>query len=60
MNREWHEKHPLGKNRSVEERVRWHREHQKHCRCRPVPESLRILVDARPAVKPKTARSTKS
>lgn len=35
INKEWHEKHVMPKNPTFEERLEWHREHQKHCNCRP-------------------------
>ena len=40
MNAEWHKKHVLPKGASLEERIVWHREHQKRCACRPVPPKL--------------------
>ena len=40
MNAEWHKKRVLGKGASLEERVAWHREHQKRCACRPIPPRL--------------------
>ena len=43
-NRMWHEKNRMPKNPSLEERVKWHKEHIKNCACRPVPESLKKLV----------------
>ncbi len=35
INREWHLKNRRPKNASFEERVRWHREHNRNCGCRP-------------------------
>jgi hypothetical protein len=35
INKEWHMKHKMPKNASFEEKVKWHREHNKHCNCRP-------------------------
>jgi hypothetical protein len=35
INKEWHLKHPMPKNPSFEERLEWHREHQKNCSCHP-------------------------
>jgi uncharacterized protein YdhG (YjbR/CyaY superfamily) len=40
MNSEWHKKHALPKGASLEERIAWHREHQKRCACRPIPPKL--------------------
>lgn len=41
---EWHEKHKMPKSPSLEVRIIWHREHQRHCGCRPVPHSLRLYL----------------
>ena len=47
MNAEWHKKHVLPKRASLEERIAWHREHQKRCACRPVPATLeKQMVEA--------------
>ncbi len=40
INRTWYEKHRMPKNPSIEERLTWHKEHQKYCQCRPIPEKL--------------------
>jgi hypothetical protein len=40
MNREWHAKNQMPPKASLDQRIRWHREHQKHCACREVPKSL--------------------
>ena len=40
INKAWHEAHRMPKNPSLEQRIVWHREHAKHCACRPVPEKL--------------------
>jgi hypothetical protein len=40
INKAWHEAHRMPKNPSLEERIAWHREHVKHCTCRPIPEKL--------------------
>src|SRR5947209_3225649 len=40
MNAEWHSENKLGTKASLQDRIVWHREHQKHCACRPIPESL--------------------
>jgi hypothetical protein len=33
INREWHLKNKMPKNATFEERVNWHREHNKNCTC---------------------------
>jgi len=35
INREWHLKNKMPKNASFEEKVKWHKEHNKECSCRP-------------------------
>lgn len=37
---EWHLKNKMPKNPTLEERIHWHKEHQKFCSCRPIPDSL--------------------
>ena len=50
MNAEWHAAHPMPEDPTVEQRIRWHRAHQKHCACRPIPPKLLALMQ-RPRVK---------
>ncbi len=33
INKEWHLKNKMPKNPTLEQRVEWHLEHLKHCRC---------------------------
>ncbi len=40
MNAEWHRRHIMPKNATLDERIAWHREHQKRCACRPIPPKL--------------------
>jgi len=40
LNKEWHLAHPMPKNPSFEQRVKWHLEHQKHCGCRKITGKL--------------------
>lgn len=40
VNAEWHGAHPMPKNPTLEQRLEWHLEHQKHCACRPIPAKL--------------------
>ena len=46
MNAEWHARHVMPKNAATEERIAWHREHQKHCGCRPIPAKLAATMRA--------------
>jgi hypothetical protein len=52
-NAEWHAKHPMPPRAALEDRVKWHAAHARHCGCRPVPASLAARVEA-------TARTPKS
>jgi len=47
LNAAWHQKHPMPKNPTVDERVAWHLAHARHCACRPIPEKLKREIDAR-------------
>ena len=44
MNQQWHEKNVMPKNPTLEQRVKWHREHLKHCSCRKPPKSIVELL----------------
>jgi uncharacterized protein YdhG (YjbR/CyaY superfamily) len=50
MNAEWHKKHVLPKGASFEERIVWHREHQKRCACRPIPPKVLDQMRRDPAI----------
>ena len=45
MNAEWHSKNKLRAKSSLQDRIVWHREHQEHCSCRPIPKSLLPYFD---------------
>jgi hypothetical protein len=40
VNKEWHLKHVMPKNPTVEQKIAWHVEHQKNCACREIPPKL--------------------
>ncbi len=44
LNATWHERHPMAKNPTTKQRLAWHRAHEKHCGCRPMPAKLRALL----------------
>jgi len=46
LNREWHLKNKMPKNATVEQRIRWHLEHQKNCSCRPISKKLAKEINA--------------
>ena len=50
MNSEWHQRHVLPKGASLEQRIAWHREHQKRCACRPLPPKIRDEMQRDPAI----------
>jgi hypothetical protein len=39
-NAEWHEKHPMLRNVSLDRRVQWHIQHAKACGCREMPQTI--------------------
>jgi hypothetical protein len=40
LSKAWHDKHPMPKNATLDQRIRWHRQHAKHCGCRPIPAEI--------------------
>ncbi len=60
MNAEWHKKHVLPKGASLEQRIAWHREHQKRCACRPIPSKLVDQMRRDPAIDEYLARVSPS
>jgi hypothetical protein len=40
INKEWHENNKMPTNPTLEERIKWHLEHQKQCSCRPIPAKV--------------------
>ncbi|MBI4089297.1 MAG: hypothetical protein HY424_01160 [Candidatus Levybacteria bacterium] len=40
LNREWHEKNRMPKNPTLQQKIEWHREHAKNCKCRSIPAKL--------------------
>jgi len=41
INKEWHLANKMPNNPTREERMLWHREHQKYCDCRPASPEFR-------------------
>lgn len=41
INAVWHKDHPMPKNPTLDERVKWHVGHAKKCGCRSIPLSIR-------------------
>ncbi len=42
----WHRRHRMPARATIEQRVAWHLEHQRHCACRPIPKGLHRAVHA--------------
>lgn len=40
FNKVWHEKHKMPNNATLEQRIAWHQQHVKNCKCREMPESI--------------------
>ncbi|MBI4338675.1 MAG: hypothetical protein HY680_01835 [Chloroflexi bacterium] len=41
INETWHIAHPMPRNPTLEERIRWHVEHVVASGCRPIPPKLK-------------------
>ena len=40
LNREWHLAHRMPARATLDQRMRWHAAHAKHCACRKMPPSI--------------------
>lgn len=40
INKEWHLANRMPKNPTLDQRIQWHIEHAKHCKCRPIDEKI--------------------
>jgi len=47
INATWHRAHPMPKNPTLDERIRWHEDHSVQCGCRPIPEGLKKEITKR-------------
>ena len=47
INKDWHDANRMIKNPTLEQRIKWHLEHEKNCQCRPMPEKLREEIKNR-------------
>ncbi len=41
INTKWHEKNPMPKNPTKEQKIQWHLKHLRHCGCSEIPEKLK-------------------
>lgn len=47
LNAEWHRRHPMPQHATLDQRVRWHVAHARHCACREIPATMRAELKAR-------------
>lgn len=41
LNRAWHLAHRMPANATLEQRIEWHLEHARVCKCREMPETIK-------------------
>ena len=46
INKEWHAANRMPKHATTEQRIAWHLAHAEHCGCRPIPETLKAIIEA--------------
>lgn len=46
INAAWHKAHPIGKNPTKEQRLKWHVAHAKNCGCRSISQKLAAEIRA--------------
>jgi hypothetical protein len=47
LNAAWHRAHRMPKHATLDQRVRWHVAHARHCACREMPATMRAELKAR-------------
>jgi hypothetical protein len=47
INREWHAKHKMPENPSVDQRIAWHLDHARNCGCRKIDGGVAALLRER-------------
>lgn len=47
INVKWHEKNIMPKNPSLDQRIEWHINHSKNCKCRKMPEKIKEEIEKR-------------
>jgi hypothetical protein len=55
INQAWHSKHRMPARATLEQRIRWHLAHARHCACREIPRTVLAALEQR-GVKPPRAR----
>jgi hypothetical protein len=48
-NKLWHERNRMPLRATLEQRIAWHRQHAKHCACRPMPAGILQAIKTREA-----------
>lgn len=46
-NKKWHDANKIFNNATFEQRLEWYLVHSKNCKCRPIPEKLRLKIEKR-------------
>jgi hypothetical protein len=47
LNKTWHANHKMPPHATLEQRIRWHLQHRRHCGCRPIPPKLAQAMKAK-------------
>lgn len=47
INSKWHGENKMPKNPTLDQRIEWHTEHAKNCKCWPIPPKLQEEIDRR-------------
>jgi len=47
INATWHRGHPMPRNATLDQRVRWHLAHVRACGCREIPATVRAELKKR-------------
>lgn len=47
LNKAWHLKHPMPEHPTLEQRIAWHIDHARHCKCREIPVNLQEIIKKR-------------
>jgi hypothetical protein len=63
LNKVWHLTHPMPKNPTLEQRIKWHIEHAGQCACREMPATIKKEIKKKragsPAIKTSGMKSRK-
>ncbi|HEY9045514.1 MAG TPA: hypothetical protein VIN08_06440 [Ohtaekwangia sp.] len=51
INREWHARHKMPVNATLDQRIAWHIEHAEVCGCREIPTSVQSEINKRKVTK---------